>query len=140
MTKHRKHKTRTITKTVYRNIKPAEPAVNTSRVKEEIKELEQRKMNIREESNKAREGKKGLSKFFAGFGGTTKRLALNKEINEKKNILRAVSRTEGTRGQIQFLKQRTELEEAKSKFKEAQAKNRVNFNSPTAIRYEDLFK
>ena len=137
MAKHRKHKVKTITKRVY--IKPAEPSVNVSKVKEELKELQDRKIKVREEVEKSKEGKKGFSKFVARFGGLSKQVHLNKEINERRRILGAERKTESARGQIGLIKQRTELEKARTDLREAQKKNAVNFNSGT-IKYEDLFK
>ena len=113
------------TKVIYRTIKQAAPSVDTSKIKEEIADLESKK-------KQASEGKKGFRKFFTGVG-------YNKEINERRKILGTVQGTEKARGQIQLLKQRTELEKAKTEFKEAQKKNQVNFGSGN-ISYESLFK
>jgi hypothetical protein len=135
MVKHRKVKT----KIVYRHIKPSEPQFNSSKVKDEIKELESRKLQIRADKLKSQEGKKGIGKFFAGFGGMAKAAAVNREINERRQTLRAVTGYEKAGEQTKLIRRRTDLEKAKTEFNEARRKNQVNFGSSGPIKQSDIF-
>jgi len=130
MTKRRKTKSKP--KVIYRTLKPKEPSVNISKVKDELKDLETRKQQIGTETKKAQEGKKGFSKFLTGLGGISRQAGINKSINERKRIIRG-------RSQVEYLKQQTEVEKAKRELAEVRGK-RVDFNRKNAISYDDLFK
>ena len=136
-------KKKTKTKTVYRNIKPAEPSINTGKIREELKSLESRKEMISKEIAKDKEGKKGFSKFAVGLGGVFRKGAVNKQISERRRTLGVVAGTERTREQIKLLKQRTELERAKQELSEVRSKNQVSFGGDSGIkpiRIEDIFR
>lgn len=114
MAKKRKRATKVVYKT---KIVQAQPQVNTSKLNEEIQELESKKA-------KALEGKKGFGKFLTSF-------AYNRSIAEKKSIVSGVSQLQKTRQQIELEKAKNELAELKQK--------RVNFNKPSTLKLEDLY-
>jgi len=131
------------TKVIYRNIKQVESSVNIGKVKDELKELEVKRSKIQEEIKQSKEGKKGFSRFAVGLGGFAKQASINKAIHEKRKVLGISAGTEKARLQIQSIKQRTELEKAKSELREMQKKNQVNFgtgNQSNQITFESLFK
>jgi hypothetical protein len=137
MTKHKK------TKIVYRHLKPSEPSVNTKGIKEELKELEERKLKLSQEIKTSKEGKHGFGKFAASLAGLSRQSALNRQINQRKNILGNQVNTQRARSQVEFLNERTKLEQAKTNLREAQKKNAVSFegiSTQGGIKYEDLFK
>jgi translation elongation factor EF-1beta len=136
--KHHKHSHKN------RNLKPSEPSVNTKGIKEELKELEERKLKLNEEIKESKAGKHGFGKFAASLAGLSRQSALNRQINQRRNILGTQQNTIRARSQVQFLNERTKLEKAKTELREAQKKNAVSFEGisaqPVGIKYEDLFK
>lgn len=113
----RKTRKKVIKKVVYK-IKQPVPTLNSSKIKSEIQELEEKR-------KKSVEGKTGLKKFFAGALYT-------REINERKRLI-----NQGA--QLQKIRQQTELEKAKNELVEVR-KKRVEFNKISGIKLEDLYR
>lgn len=111
----KKKKSTPKTEVVYRNVKP-KYNFNKEEVKKEISDLEMKKQ-------KAQEGKKGFSKFFAGASYT-------KAIKERRAKL-------GRSDTIGNIRQQIELEKAKRELESVRPK-RVNFENQRQISVEGL--
>ena len=121
----KKKKQKVKTKIVYRD---KTPILDTSKTKEELSKLQERRVEIGKEVEKSKEGKKGFAKFAAGLGGLAKKGAINKAISQKKRVLGTEAARVRVRQQTEILKERTQLEKARAEFRETRDKGKVDFD------------
>lgn len=132
------------TKVVFKEKKPI---FDVSSTKKELENLDKKRQQISKEVEKTKKGKKGFSKFAASLAGLPKKAAINKAINQKRKLLGTQAAVVRTRQQTAILKERTELEKAKSEFRAAKQSNVVNFDpfqqsdkKSKGISIDDLYK
>ena len=114
------------TKIIYKE-KP--PTINKAEVMKELSELEAKKETIKTDIAKEQEGKKGFAKFLGSIASLPRKAAINKAISNKRRVLGTAQRTEQIKGEIATIKQRTELEKARSELREVRQKNQVDFGN-----------
>lgn len=101
------------------------PAPNQIKVRQEIADLEKQRAE-------ATAGKGFFGRVFAGAH-------YNKEISDRKAVLRTQNASAKMREQITLQKERLELEKTRGELAELNRK-RVDFNKNNTIKFEDLMK
>ena len=139
-----KKKQKVKTRIVYRE---AKPSFDKEKSRRELQELEQKRKQIHEEVEKQKEGKKGFSKFAASLGGLTRKASINKAISQKRKVLGSQEKAQQIQGQIQFVKQKTELAKAQQELQQVREKGSVDFGNifgekrqVGAIKESDIFR
>jgi len=124
------------TKIVYREKKPT---INTSVLKSDISKLEERKKQIARKVKSEKKGKKGLGKIWTGIRGGLAQASINAKIKERQTAIRQPI-------QLQNIKQKIEVEKAKSELAELRKKREVSFedlgglsSGKKQVNFKDLF-
>lgn len=107
----KKKKTKTIIKTIYKE--PTESY--NKKVKEEIKELESKRSEIK-----------------GGFKGFIQKMSLNKQIHDKRTLVNAEDKLKKIKNQTELGRAMLEREKVKAELNQLRQKNQVSF--------DDLYK